>query len=134
MYGSETWTLRKEDENRLPVFKMTCLKRKFLDVSRLVRIKNTTIRKSLALNEDIIELISQKRLRYNGHILRMKTEGKSYIILNGMVKGERQRRQPVKRWVDHGIKPDVKKLNLTVAEAYWVIVPITLSVSDSHVR
>ena len=44
MYSSETWTLRKEDENRLLVFKMTCL-RKILGISRLDKIRNTTIRK-----------------------------------------------------------------------------------------
>ena len=50
MYGSETWILKKEDENRLLVFEMTCL-RKILGVSRLDKIRNTTIRKSLDLKE-----------------------------------------------------------------------------------
>ena len=107
MYGSETWTLRKEDENRLLVFEMTCL-RKILGVSRLDKIRNTTIRKSLDLKEDIIIQISQKRLRYYGHIMRMKTKRMPYLTLNGMVQRDRQRGRPVKRWLD-SIRNDVKK-------------------------
>ena len=37
LYGSETWTLKKDDENRLLVFEMTCL-RKILGVTRLDKI------------------------------------------------------------------------------------------------
>ena len=47
--------------------------------------------------------------------MRMKTERMLYITLNRMVKGE-TRGRPVKRWLD-GIKNDIKKLNLIVAEA-----------------
>ena len=115
MYGSETWTLKKEDENRLLVFEVTCL-RKILGVSRLDKIRNKTIRKSLNLKENLIERISQKRLRYYGHIMRMNTQRMPYITLNGMVQGNRQQGRPVKRWLD-GIRDDVKKLNLTITEA-----------------
>ena len=114
MYGSETRTLKKEDENRLLVFEMTCL-RKILGVSRLDQIRNTTIRKSLDLKENLNERISQKRLRFYDHIMRMNTQRMPYIPLNGMVQGNRRGR-PVKRWLD-GIRDDVKKLNLTITEA-----------------
>ena len=115
MHGFETKTLGKEDENRLLVFEMTCLG-KILGVSRLDKIRNTTIKKSTDLKDDIIGRIAQKRLRYYGHIMRMKTEIMPYIALNGMVKGVRQRGRPVKRWLD-GIRNDVNKLNLTITEA-----------------
>ena len=89
---------------------MACL-RKILAVSR-----NTTIRKSVDLKDDIIGRIPQKRLRYYGHIMRMRTERMPYITLNGIVKGIRQRGRLVKRWLD-GIRNDVNKLNLTITEA-----------------
>ena len=38
MYGSETWTLKKEDENRLLTSAMICL-RKILGVTRLDKNK-----------------------------------------------------------------------------------------------
>ena len=68
------------------------------------------------LKDDITGRIAQKRLRYYGHIVRMRTERMPYITLNGMVKGIRQRGQPVKRWLD-GVRNDVSKLNLTITEA-----------------
>ena len=37
LYGAETWTTKKEDENRLNVFEMSCLRR-ILGVSRLEKI------------------------------------------------------------------------------------------------
>ena len=118
MYGSETGTMKKEDENRLLLFEMTCL-RKIMGVSRLDRIRNTIIRETLGLKYmyDSIETISQKRLRYYGHVMRMDPQRLPYITLNGMVHGERQRGKPVKRWLD-GIKNDIKLLNITsLAEA-----------------
>ena len=45
-YGAETWTLKKTDEQRLRVFEMACL-RKILGVSRMDRLRNTTIRDEL---------------------------------------------------------------------------------------
>ena len=48
IYESETWTFKREDENRLLVFEITCL-RKILGLSRLGKIRNTTIRRSLDL-------------------------------------------------------------------------------------
>ena len=111
MYGSETWTIKKEDENRLLVFEMACL-RKIMGVSRLDKIRNTTIRKTVGLKYDVIEKITQKRLQYYGHIMRMDAHRLPYITLNGLVHGERPRGRPVKRWLD-GIKEDIKLLNLT---------------------
>jgi len=115
MYGSETWTLKKEDENRLLVFEMACL-RKIMGVSRLDKIRNSTIRNSLNVNHDIIAQIRQKRLRYFGHIMRMNPERLPYLTLNGMVQGNRLRGRPAKRWLD-SVKQDIKKLNLTIADA-----------------
>lgn len=34
--GSESWTLKKQDENRLLVFKMACL-RKIMGITRLTK-------------------------------------------------------------------------------------------------
>ena len=91
--------LKKEDENKLLIFEITCL-RKILGVSRLDKIRNTTItRKSLELKEYIIERLLT---------MRMKTESMPYIPLIGTVKGKRQRGRSVKRWLD-GIKNDIQK-------------------------
>ena len=61
LYGAETWALKKEDENRLMVFEMTCL-RKILGITRMDRVKNVTIRKQLNMQQTVIDQICQKRL------------------------------------------------------------------------
>ena len=63
LYGAETWTLKKEDENRLLVFEMMCL-RKIMEVSRLDKIRNTKIRQSLGLKYNVIDKVTQKRMRF----------------------------------------------------------------------
>ena len=70
LYGAETWTLKKDDENRLLVFEMMCL-RKILGVSRMDKLRNTFIRQSLGTEYTIIDQIVQKRMKFFGHIQRM---------------------------------------------------------------
>ena len=99
MYGSETWTLRKEDENRLLVFEMICL-RKILGVTRLDKIRNTIIRETLGLEDTILDRIAQKRLRFFGHVNRMKPTRYPNILLTANIHGDRPRGRPAKKWLD----------------------------------
>ena len=69
---------------------------KILSASRLDKIKNTAIRKSVVLEH-----------HENEH------PENAYITLNGLVQGNRQRGRPVKMKPD-GIRDDVKKLNLII--------------------
>ena len=71
LYGAESWTMKKDDENRLHVFEMTCLRR-ILGVTRLDKIRNTKIKESLNLDQDVLNRIVVKRLKYFGHINRMQ--------------------------------------------------------------
>ena len=57
LYGTETWTLKRKTKIDWMYSKWPVL-RKICSVSRLDKIRNTTIRKSLELKEDIIERIS----------------------------------------------------------------------------
>ena len=99
MYGSETWTLKKEDENRLITFEMICL-RKILGVTRLDKIRNTTIRKTLGLDETILDKIAKKRLRFFGHVNRMRPSRYPKILLTSNIHGDRPRGRPAKKWLD----------------------------------
>ena len=116
LYGAETWTLKKEDENRLLVFEMACL-RKILGVSRLDKIRNTSIRHSLKISQTVINKIQTKRLRFFGHIQRMPATRYPKILLEANLFEKRPRGRPAKRWTDC-IKSDVSTINLTsLAEA-----------------
>jgi len=99
LYNSETWTLKEAQKNRLRVLEMTFL-RKIEGVTRMDRIRNEEIYARLNYNRDINQRIKQRRLRYFGHICRMKNERYPKILLYGYVHGQRSRGRPKKRWLD----------------------------------
>ena len=98
-YGAETWTLKKTDEQRLRVFEMACL-RKILGVSRMDRLRNTTIRDKLHYHTDITDTVRAKKLKYFGHVKRMNNDRYPKILLEGNVDGKRPRGRPGKRWIE----------------------------------
>ena len=99
LYGAETWTLKKVDANRLQTFEMMCL-RKILGVTRMDKIKNTSIRQTLGIKNTITELVANKRLRYFGHVKRMSSTRNPNLVLGSHVHGHRPRGRPAKRWED----------------------------------
>ena len=107
LYGAETWTLKKDDENRLLVFEMMCL-RKILGVSRMDKLRNTFIRKSLGIEHTIIDQIAQKRMKFFGHIQRMSHDRYPKTALESRITGTRPRGRPPKRWID-GIQADCNR-------------------------
>ena len=115
-YMAETWTQEKEDENRLLVFEMMCL-RKIIGVSRLDKIRNTKIRQSLGLDYTVIDRVTQKRMRFFGHIKRMSQERYPKLLLEARPEGRRPEGRPANRWMDC-IKQDIKIGGITsVTEA-----------------
>ena len=75
LHGCETWPLRSEDTKRLEVFDHRCLRRiagiRFDD-----RISNADVRRRVLDpkigNNSVSHRISLSRLRWLGHVLRMK--------------------------------------------------------------
>ncbi|XP_072041050.1 uncharacterized protein [Amphiura filiformis] len=88
-----------------------CL-RKLMGVSRLDRIRNTTIRKTLDMEFTILDRISTKRLRYFGHIQRMPPSCFPKLALEAHIHGKRPSGRPPKRWSDC-LKADCSKVNIS---------------------
>ena len=65
--------IKEGRENRLLVFEMTC-RRKIRGISKLDKVRNITIRKSLDMSQNIFDRIQLKRLRYYGHVMRMSPQ------------------------------------------------------------
>ncbi|XP_072025369.1 uncharacterized protein [Amphiura filiformis] len=80
-----------------------------MGVSRLDRIRNTTIRKTLEFT--ILDRISTKRLRYFGHIQRMPPSRFPKLAFEAHIHGKRPRGRPLKRWSDC-LKADCSKVNI----------------------
>jgi len=110
-YNVETWTLREKQKQRLRVFEIACL-RKIEGVTRRDRIRNEEIFNRLNIIIGIIDRIQNKRLRYFGHLNRMKNERYPKIAYNGYVHETRKRRRKKKRWIDM-IREDCEELHMT---------------------
>ena len=82
-YGSEAWPLRKGDDNLLDVFQRNCLR--IVLSTRLTNcVSNSRLHEkcgSVPLSRAIIK----ERLRWLGHVLRMKDDRLPKIVLFGQL-------------------------------------------------
>ena len=76
-------------------FLRSCLQR-----TRRDRIRNEVIREELEIKKPLLDIISQARLRWYGHVQRMDEERTAKTWLNRRVEGNRMRGRPRKRWED----------------------------------
>ena len=119
LYGSECWTLRKQDENKLLVTEMSWL-RQILGVSRMQKLRNTNIRKQLNQECNIIQRIRTQRLQWFGHLERMSEDRIARKSLHSRVQGIRSAGRQRKRWIDN-IEEDLRCLQLTVPKAVELV-------------
>jgi len=119
LYGSECWTMRKEDERSLLTMKMSCLRR-MLGVTRLDRIKNEDIRKRVNLPETVVEVIRRRRLTWFVHVSRMSRDRLPTRALHCYIPGRRSRSRPCKKWINN-IQEDLNRLQLNMKEAMDIV-------------
>src|SRR6218665_3184119 len=112
MYGSECWTLRKENERGLLVAEMAWLRR-----IRRERIRNETAREELGAEETVIEKIKRKRLRPTALDTWKGCKRLPNAALHGHVRGETSRRKPRKRWIDN-VREDLEERGIQLFTAY----------------
>jgi len=114
-YGSECWTLKKEDERKLHSLEMNCLRR-IIGVTRRDRIQNTVVRVRANVNESIVEEIRRRRLSWFGHISRMEIDRLPPRALYCHVTGERSQGRQAKKWLEN-IKEDFELRNVQFEDA-----------------
>ena len=100
LYGAVAWTLKKEDENRLLVFELMCL-RKVPGVSVLNQIQNNRISQSLDLNYTTIDWVNHKMMRLFRHMQRMNSNRYPDILMEANITEKRLHGRPAKRWTDY---------------------------------
>ena len=94
-YGSESWTLRKMDKNKLEVFVMRCL-RTIAGVKLCDRVRNVDIRRELHIDKTITQEINKRQLTWFGHVARMLTPD-THTKHTNMI-SQRQDHVDVPRW------------------------------------
>ena len=71
LYGSECWSLRKEDDRRLLVAEMSWLRR-IIGRSRREKVRSEKTREELGAQETVVQKIKKRRLQWFGHVERME--------------------------------------------------------------
>ena len=100
MYGCESWTINKRDEDRIKAFEMKCI-RKILRISWTEKKTNEWVLETAGVERSLLESIKRRKMSYFGHIMRKQGDCLEKEIMQGTVPGTRARGRPRKRWMDN---------------------------------
>ena len=98
VYGAETWTTTKREEERLNVNEMRML-RWSCGVTRKDRVPNKFIRGSMKVAE-VRKKIMERRFVWYGHVERREDDHYLKRVANMEIPGRRRRGRPKTRWKD----------------------------------
>ena len=96
LYGSECWRMTKTDAEKLSAFHTTCL-RKILRIFWPHRISNQDLLQQCN-TEDLETIITRRRWRWIGHVLRMRDNAIAKVALRWTPEGKRKRGRPRQTW------------------------------------
>jgi len=114
LYDSETWPMMVANGRKLDAAHNKCLRR-ILHSSWRDKITNKEIWKRTG-QEDMGNIIRRTRLRWMGHVARMKRKRKAVHAIDWSPEGKRKRGRPRKNWQET-IRVDIRWLNMTWSEA-----------------
>ena len=115
VYGSETWALRRKEEEKLERTEMRML-RWIMGISLFERLENDEIRRRAGIVK-ITEVIREARLRWYGHVLRMDGGEGVRRAWDEPVRGRRSRGRQRIRWRDK-VKDDMVRRGLVEGDAF----------------
>ena len=111
-YGSETWCLNKQAEQKVNAFQMKSF-RKILRIPWTEKRTNVSILQQLGnIDENwLLNTVLQRKMKFFGHVKRH--ESLERMIYEGIIEGKRGRGRPRRRW-----SQDITdRLETTVSEA-----------------
>ena len=91
LYGCETWTMGKEEEQRIQAMEMW-LYRRMLKVPWTERKTNEEVLAMANANHEILTHIRERQLRFLGHVLRR--DGIEKLVVEGKLEGRKSRGRP----------------------------------------
>ena len=103
LYGTEIWTIKKNDLKKLVAFEMRCY-RKVLNITWKDKIRNEDvllrISSCIFKPKRILARITESQLSWFGHVCRISNMRLPKRILMEMVPGTNRQGRPRKRWQD----------------------------------
>lgn len=109
LYGAEVWTMGKKEERILESTEMRMLRR-IKGVTLRDRERSVDIRRELGV-DDINIKVKEIRMRWYGHVRRMKEGQPAREAMENRVPGKRPRGRPKKRWRDN-VREDMNHFNV----------------------
>ena len=97
MYGCQSWTIRKAEQQRIDAFELWCWRR-LLRVPWTARRSNQSILKEISPEYSLEALMLKLKFQYFGHLVRRVDSLKKTLMLGGI--GGRRRGRQRMRWLD----------------------------------
>ena len=88
MYGCESWTLKKDEHQRLNAFELWCWIR-LLRVPWTARRSNQSILKEISPEYSLERLMLKLKLQYFGHLMQ-RTDSSEKTLMLGKIEGRRR--------------------------------------------
>ena len=95
MYGCESWTVKKAENQRIDAFELCCWGRVPWTAGR----SNQSIRKEISPGISLEGMMLKLKLQYFGHLMRRVDSLEKTLMLGG-IGGRRRRGRPRMRWLD----------------------------------
>ena len=98
MYGCESWTIKKDECQRIGAFEPWCWRR-LLRVSWTAKRSNQSILKEISPEYSLEGLMLKLKFQYFGHLM-WRTDSLEKTLMLGKIEGERRRGWQRMRWLD----------------------------------
>ena len=98
MHGCESWTIKKDEQQRIDTFELWCWRR-LLRVPWTARRSNQSILKEISLGCSLEGMMLKLKLQYFSHLVQRVDSLEKTLMLGGIA-GRRRRGQQKMRWLD----------------------------------
>ena len=98
MYGSESWTVKNAERQRIDAFELWCWRR-LLRVPWIARRSNQSILKEITPGISLERMMLKLKLQYFGRLMQRVDSLEKTLMLGG-VRGMRRRGRQRMRWLD----------------------------------
>ena len=98
MYGYESWTIKKVEQQRIDAFELCCWRR-LLRVLWTARRSNQSILKEISPKYSLEGLMLKMKLQYFVHLM-LRTDSLAKTLMLGKIEGGRRRGRQRMRWLD----------------------------------
>jgi len=92
IYGSQTWTMTKKEENKIRVTQNT-MERSILGIKKSDKIKVTTIKEKLRWGNNFVWAAKRLKWDWAGHVARQNENRWTYRIKNWFLKKRRKKKK-----------------------------------------